>query len=425
MTTKRSTIASALALAALFGCGAKTGLDVPDAQIDAGQDAGPPPPPPPLCVEVPPDEPRVTVDLEIPASLRVVDIVFLIDSTASMQDEIDSVRSRLRDRVVPGVRALIPDAAFAVALFGEFPVPPHAREGDDVGPFLLRTTITTDVVRIETALDRTPVWGNLDDPEAAIEGLFQVATGEGLPPFIPESLGCPGGGFGGACFRGDAFRIVMIVTDAPMHNGPPGGPPVSSYTRVAPAPHTYEETVEAARAADLFVIGLAASDPGRPVARGHLLALARDTGSVDAAGTPIVFDIGGRGDRIGDNIVDAVRRVAEEVPLDVDATVEDVPGDAVDALDVVRGVVARSADPASGVERIEGSRFLGVRPGTLLTFELEVDASALPASPERRELPARVVFRDSGRSRLEVRDVVIVVPGDDGRGCDEDVREGR
>lgn len=424
MTSKHASAAFVLALATLFGCGAKTGLDVPDAQVDAGQDAGPPPPPPPLCIDVPPEAPRVTVDLEIPASLRVVDIMFLIDSTASMQDEIDSVRSRLRDRVVPGVRALIPDAAFGVALFGEFPVSPHAREGDDVGPYLLRTTITTDLVRIETALDRTPVWGNLDDPEAAIEGLFQVATGEGLPPFIPGTLGCPSGGFGGACFRSDAFRIVMLVTDAPMHNGPPGVEPVSNYTRVRPAPHTYAETVDAARAADLFVIGLAASDPGRPVARDHLLALTRDTRSVDGSGAPIVFDIGGRGDRIGDNIVDAVRRVAEEVPLDVDATVEDAPGDAVDALDVIRGIRARSADPPSGVERIEGSSFLGVRPGTLLTFELEVDASELPPSSERREFPARVIFRDSGRSRLEVRDIVIVVPGDDGVGC-EAVSEGR
>ncbi|AKF09231.1 internalin [Sandaracinus amylolyticus] len=407
-------------IAGLVSCGARTGLDAPDAQIDAGMDAGPPPPPPPLCVDVPVDDPRVRVDLEIPASLRVVDVMFLIDSTASMQDEIDSVRERLRDRVVPGVRELIPDAAFGVALFGEFPVAPHALAGDDVGPFLLRTPITTDVVRIETALARTPVWGNLDDPEAAIEGLFQVATGAGLEPFIEASVGCPSGGVGGACFRDDAFRIVMLVTDAPMHNGPPDVSPVSNYERVRPAPHTYLETVEATRALDLFVIGLAASDAGRPSAFQHLVALARDTESVDGAGDPIVFDIGGRGDRIGAGIVDAVRRVAEEVPLDVDATVEDRPGDALDALDVVRAIHARSADPASGIAGMDGSRFLGVRPGTRLTFELEIDASELPPSPARREFAARVIFRESGRSRIEVRDIVIVVPGDDGLGCEDE-----
>lgn len=404
-----------LAWGLVGGCGSKTGLDVPDAQIDAGPDAGPPPPP---CIEVPRELPLVTLDLEIPASLRVVDIAFLIDSTGSMQDEIDAVREGLRRTVVPGVREIIPDAAFGVALFGEFPVSPHARDTDEVEPYALRASITTDVGRVESALDGTPVWGNLDNAEAAIEGLFQIATGAGLPPFIAPSVGCPMGGVGGACFRDEAFRIVMLVTDAPMHNGPPGVAPFEPYT-FTPAPHTYEQAVEAAAAADLLVLGLGASDPSRPPPFSHLDQLARDTGSLDGAGRPLVFDIGSRGDRIGGEIVAAVRRVAEEVPLDVDAFVEDVPGDGVDALEIVRGIVAASATPPSGVVSIDGNRFTGVRPGTVLTFTLELDASGLPPSPERRVFPARVIFRESGRSRIDVRDILIVVPGDDGAGCDD------
>lgn len=400
------------------GCGAKTGLDVPDANVDAGPDAGPPPPPPPPCIEVPIDEPTVTVDLDIPASLRVVDIMFLIDSTGSMQDEIDEVRDRLRGTVVPGVRTIIPDAAFGVALFGEFPVAPHAREGDEVGPYELRAPITTDVGRVEAALDATPVWGNLDDPEAAIEGLFQVATGAGMPPFVAPSFGCPSGGVGGACFRSDAFRIVMLVTDAPMHNGPPGVPPLEPY-RFRPAPHTYDDAVAAVVAADLLLLGLGASDPRRPPPFAHLDQLARDVGALDGSGRPLVFDIGSRGDRIGTEIVAAVRRVAEEVPLDVSADVEDVPGDGVDALEIVRGIRASSATPPDGVMSIEGNQFVGVRPGTRLTFTLELDASGLTPSPEARVYPARVIFRESGRSRIEVRDIVIVVPGDDGAGCED------
>ncbi len=105
------------------------------------------------------------------------------------------------------------------------------------------------------------------------------------------------------------------------------------------------------------------------------------------------------------------------MPLDVDAVVEDRPGDAVDALDVIRSIRALEADPPRGVEGIEGSRFVAVRPGTLLTFELVLDTTELPPSTERREFPARVIFRASGRSRIEVRDIVVVVPGDDGVGC--------
>ena len=408
----------------LVGCGAKTGLDAPDAQLDsgldagtdAGQDAGPPPRP---CIEVPVDAGPVRASFDVPAELAVVDLMFLIDSTGSMTDEIDAVREGLRGRVVPGVRAAIPDAAFGVALFGEFPIEPHGPRA--VQPYELRSPITLDVLRVEAALDRTPVWGNFDDPEAAIEGLFQVVTGAGYgtpdtPGFIPGSAGCPGGGTGGACFRGDALPIVLLITDAPMHNGPPGLAPVAPYA-FSPAPHGYEETVAAVSRLDALVVTVGASDPGRPRPHDHLRQLAMDTGSVDASGDPLWFDIGGRGDRLGDEIVRAVQFVASEVPLDVDAAAEDLPGDLVDAGDVLRGVRALSADPPENVDRIEGDTFVGVVPGTTHTFEVLVDASELPPSTERRVFPARVVFRASGRSRLDVREIDIVVPGSDGLGC--------
>ena len=416
--------AALLAIVLLAACGAKTGLDAPDAQIDAGRDAGvdagmdagPPPRP---CIEAPVDAGTVRASFDLPASLAVVDLMFLIDSTGSMTDEIDAVRAGLRGRVVPGVRAAIPDAAFGVALFGEFPVVPHGPRG--VSPYELRSPITLDVLRVEAALDRTPVWGNFDDPEAAIEGLFQVMTGAGYggpetPGFIPPSSGCPGGGTGGASFRSDALPIVLLITDAPMHNGPPDTPPLAPYMLTPPA-HGYEETVDLVRRLDALVVAVGASDPGRPAPHDHLRQLARDTGSVDASGEPLWFDIGGRGDRLGDEIVRAVQFVASEVPLDVDAAAEDLPGDLVDANDVLRGVRAVAADPPENIERIDGDTFIGVIPGTTLTFEVLVDASELPASSERRVFPARVVFRASGRSRLDVREIDIVVPGADGAGC--------
>ncbi|HBQ16157.1 MAG TPA: hypothetical protein DEF51_35165 [Myxococcales bacterium] len=84
---------------------------------------------------------------------------------------------------------------------------------------------------------------------------------------------------------------------------------------------------------------------------------------------------------------------------------------------MLRGVRAVAADPPENIERIDGDTFIGVIPGTTLTFEVLVDASELPASSERRVFPARVVFRASGRSRLDVREIDIVVPGADGAGC--------
>ena len=427
VSTRRRIASAALLAVCLASCGSKTGLYAPDAGIDAGTDAGTDAgpdagPPPRPCIEAPREIGEVTASLSVPASLAVVDVMFVIDSSGSMRDEIDTIRARLRDVVVPGIRAAIPDAAFGVALFGEFPVVPHGPP--DVRPYQMRAPITTDVTRIEAALDASPSWGNFDDPEAAIEGLYQTITGEGYgtpstPGYIPASSGCARGGTGGACFRREALPIVMLITDAPMHNGPPDVSPFAPY-EFTPAPHGYEETVSLVRALGALVLGLGASDPSRPSPHPHLRALARDTGSLDGDGEPLTFDIGGGGGGVGAEIVGAVQFVASEVPLVVDALAEDLPGDSVDASLVLRGMRARSADPPENVERIEGDTFFGVIPGTELTFEVVVDASGLPPSSERRVFPARIIFRAAGRSRLEVTEVDIVVPGDDGVGCTED-----
>jgi hypothetical protein len=417
---------TALVTVAGIGCGARTGLAVPDGGFDASPDgsldAAPDGPvdagrdamEPPVCVEVPPGASGVTVSLTLPVALSVVDVLFLLDATGSMVDEISNIRAGLRRRVVPGVRASIPDAAFGVAYVGEFPEPPHGPEG--VRPYELRAPVTLDVVRVEGALERSPRWGNFDQPEAQVEGLFQAATGEGLGPWIAPSSGCPAGGSGGACFRRDALPVVLLATDAPFHNGPPGVPPVEPY-RFAPEPHSYREAVDALSALDALVLGLGARDFGSASPLPHLRAIARDTGAVDERGEPLVFDIGSRGGRIGDSIVRAIERLADGVPLDVDAIVQDVPGDPFDARTLVRRVRPVEARPSEGVEAIEESRFVGVVPGTEVTFELVIDATDLEPSPVTRRIPARVRFRAFERSRLGVETVLIVVPGEDGGGC--------
>lgn len=400
-------------LVLLVGCGAKTGLDTPDAARDAGMDAGSDAGTPPRCVEIPPDEGPVRVAFTAPVELAVVDVFFLIDATASMVDEIDNVRAGLRGRVVPGVRRAIPDAAFGVALVGEFPVEPYGPR--DVRPYELRAPITRDVLTVESALERVPSWGNFDDPEAQVEGLYQVATGEGLGRWIEPALGCPMGGIGGVCFRLDSLPVVVLITDAPMHDGPDGADP---YRGIDPPPHDFDQTVAALRALGVRVLGLGARDVGRPSALPHLREMARATDTVDDRGQPMVFDIGAEGDRVDNGIVQAVQRLALGLPLDVDAVVEDAPGDTVDAATLVVDIRPVSADPPGGVDGIDGSRFVGVLAGTRVTFEVVVDPSPLLPVDSTRRVPARIIFRAFGRSRVGLEDVVLVIPGPDGEGCD-------
>lgn len=400
-----------LAGLALAAC-SRAPLEVPDI-VDAGVDAELELPP--LCIEVPPDSGPLRADLTLPVQLSQVDLMFLIDASGSMADEIDNVRSRVRNFVVPRVRESITGSAFGLAFFGEFPVAPHGNLGSPKA-YELRLPITNDAQRLEAALDLVPDWSNADFPEAQVEGLYQVATGEGLPPFIEPSFGCATGGEGGACFRSTALPVVMLITDAPFHNGPPGIAPIDNYN-FTPAPHTYAETIAALRAHKIVVIGLGASDSLGPSPLPHLTALARDTGAVDAEGRALVFDIGGRGNNIGNTIVTAVEGLAAGLPLDVDAYAVDVPGDAVDARTLITSVSPLAAEPASGVEQITETTFVGTQPGTRVTFQIELDISTLPPTPETQRIPATVVFRAAQRSIVGEREILILIPGTDGASC--------
>ena len=236
----------------LFACGAKTGLEIPDAQLDASMDAtldaGLP------CVEIPFDGGPVDLNVQTEAQLARADIVFLIDTTASMRDEINQIRGRLRDRLAPAIEAEIPDTQIGVATFEDFPVEPYGSDGPRPdSPFRMLLPVTDDISQVQAAVNGIDLGNGVDDPESQVEALYQIATGEGLGSYIPASFGCPMGGSGYPCFRFDALPVVLLFTDQVFHNGPGGSRPYDN--RLIPTPHTYNEAVLALNRLDIRVIG--------------------------------------------------------------------------------------------------------------------------------------------------------------------------
>ncbi|MGE0784578.1 MAG: vWA domain-containing protein [Sandaracinaceae bacterium] len=410
-----STIGIALALVLTAACGAKTGLDVPpfDAGMpDAGTDAGLDVP----CVEVPLDDAGIVeLPLDLEAQLARADVLFLVDTTASMNEEIEEIRQGLRDRIAPGIASAIPDSALGVATFADFPVM-SCGEALDV-PFQLNREITQDLSQVQAAVDGIGRSNGVDRPEAQVEALYQVATGEGLDPFIQPSLGCPGGGFGYPCFRDGALPVVLMFTDAPFHNGPGGTNPYRC--PLAPAvPHTYEQAIDRLGRLDVRVIGMYSGDG---TGRGDLEQLATDTAATGGDGSPLVFDIGLRGERLSDSVVNAIRTFADVIEFDVDTFLVDPdPGDGVDVTQFVEAVIPVRAVPMDRIRGIDTATgtFLGVRAGTRVVFVLQIRAGVIMPGPEPQRFRLEVVFRGNGRTRLGSRIVDIVIPGTNGEGCD-------
>jgi hypothetical protein len=407
---RRCAAGAATALAALAllgsGCGAKTGLLVPEPEEE-------PPEREDLCVDVDPEDLTADLDLEVTTRLLSADVFFLVDCTGSMRGEITNIQRSLATTIVPGALQQVPDVRFGVGAVADFAVADYGA-GEDL-PFEMRRAITDDVAAVQAAIDGLPRWDGGDEPEAQVEALYQVAAGEGLLPFIEPSAGCPRRGLGYPCFREGSQPVVVLITDAPFHNGPLGDFP---YIGIYPTPHGFEDAVSALETLGARVVGI---DSGQ--ARQDLETIARRTGAVDSDGVPLVYSISPSGVGLGDEVVHGIETLALRVPVDVDAIAVDVPGDDLDATTLVQRIVAVSADPPTGVSGIEGDTFFDAMPGTRLRYRLEVHVDVSPIPARTTLYPVLIRFRADEVSVLDERVVYIEVPGLDGREACEDVEE--
>lgn len=420
------------AMGTLQGCGAKTGLDVPDTNedaghaMDAGVDVGPrdagrdvgmdaaiP------CIELDPDAGPIELPLDTQVELGRADVVFLIDVTGSMSQEIGHIQSELRDTIAPGIQAAIPDAQLGVATFADFPFDDCGTEGDR--PYNLVLPVTSDLARVQAAVNGISVSNGGDPPEAQVEALYQTTTGEGLGTFIQPSFGCPGGGFGYACFRTDALPVILLFTDDLWHDGPGNSDPFSIACPpllASVTPHDYADAVRVLSARGIRVMGLFSGLDD--VARGNMDQVATDTGALDASGRPLVFDIGIHGDALSSSVVQAITTLATVIRFDIDTVLVDpIPSDGVDPRMFVQAVTPLRAEPMEGVESIDVAAgvFRQVRTGTRVVFQLTLRNGSVAPGAGPQVFPLEIVFRGDRRTRIASTTINLVVPGVDGSGC--------
>ena len=146
--------------------------------------------------------------------------------------------------------------------------------------------------------------------------------------------------------------------------------------------------------------------------------VARDTGAVREDGTPIVVDIGTGGERLNLGVIDVIRALVDEVPIDIDAFVEDFPGDELDARDFVTGITTTGASPRSGADDL-GDRYERVRPGTSVGFRVALANDSIERGDEPVSYYLTVVLRGDGVVSLKRTVVQIIIPSLGGEGCDE------
>lgn len=131
----------------------------------------------------------VTLDAAAPAQRARLDLVFLVDATGSMGDEIAKLKSTLRT-IASEVAALPsrPDTCFGLVAYR-----------DKTDAFVLRShDFTNDLRAFQTVLDQLQADGGGDEPEAMNEALSEAV----------HALSWRGTG---------ATRLMVLLADAPPH----------------------------------------------------------------------------------------------------------------------------------------------------------------------------------------------------------------
>lgn len=128
-----------------------------------------------------------------------IDLVFLQDLSGSFGDDLPNVAAAVRG-IAAEVKAIDPEAAFAVASFIDEPDPENEDSREDY-VYKAHLGRTSDAGVVEGAVRGLRLGNGSDFPEAQLDGLEAAALGTGLS------------------LRADAHRIVLLSTDASFHEG--------------------------------------------------------------------------------------------------------------------------------------------------------------------------------------------------------------
>jgi Integrin beta chain VWA domain/PEP-CTERM motif len=140
----------------------------------------------------------VTVQVKIPSKPTKLDLFLLQDLSGSFGDDLFNVKA-LVPTLVGSVTSAVSDAQFGVGSFIDKPASPFGGFGDF--PYKTDLGLTTNTTQLQTTINGLFARGGGDLPESQLEALLQTAVR----------------GKSEISFRDDAFKVVVLSTDATFH----------------------------------------------------------------------------------------------------------------------------------------------------------------------------------------------------------------
>ena len=415
--------------------------------------------------------------LDFGTQVPSLDVFFLMDTTGSMFGEITNLKNALTGTIIPGIQAQVPNTQFGAGAYEDFPVLPYGSlAGADCGrggvstpdqPLHVFQTITNSVAAVQTGVGKFstatgPIGCGNDWPEAAIEALYQVATGQGLTGPGPTSVPASTAGVGGVAFRPETMPVVVTITDAMSHA--PGetatclGDSVTYAGSVAAVAHTRQQAKTALGGICARSVGVASIEPSLPVnctGQADLEDLATATGTrvppsawdigvrpagcaagqccTDINGTgrapdanglcPLVFRTDQNGTGLGTHIVTGIRMLTRFATFgvtserqgpatDVDGTPLPAPHTTADFIKAVipTGFMLPPPPPNIPAPTFDATNFFNVTPGTRVQFDVRAHNDFVPQTQQPQIFRAVIRVLAGGCTALDQREVLILVP---------------
>ena len=224
--------------------------------------------------ELPYGGPQKDDDLLFEPSVKKLDLVFNVDTTGSMMNAINNVKTNIGN-VISKVRSIVPDSGFGLTNFDDFPVncilennaiinntsgqtiyyPCGVSEDGDL-PFRVLGTVSTDANTVTNYTKNSlfTTRNGADGAESGAESLYQIATGAG----VSWNAGSQSGWFmysptqvyqhsyswnsgsiakhnnapntwGGVDFRNESLPVVIHTTDVYSHDKSTAQYPLDGY----------------------------------------------------------------------------------------------------------------------------------------------------------------------------------------------------
>ena len=400
--------------------------------------------------------------LDFIVGVRRADVSFNMDTTGSMGGEISALQTSLTSAIFPSLAAEIENVAYAFAQWDDFPCDFYGGGADR--PFILRQRVTTDIAAAAAGVMSLERHGGGDYFESGFESIYQTCTGFGrdepsctagpeVAPFDPAIgyvEGVADGEIGGVGFREGSLPIIVHITDAPSHaKGDDDGYPYGASRNeafaamraigarligVASGSDAQADLTEMAIRAGSVVPTCAWTDPVDGTRPGGCLDGMCCTGSSgsgrppEADGTcPLVYDIASSGAGLSDSVVEGIRALINFSTFDLTTRVrpdeDELEASGIDTSEFIDRVVPiEGVAPDTGCaddpvladrdEDGEYDHFLGVVPGSRLTFDIFAVNTTVPPTNEPQVFTTFIDVVQQGGAVLDTQLVTVLVPPD-------------